>query len=108
MTDEQMRSFLPSYGDRLAVMGYCRRQESEPTHRKSKLFERLKSKLHKRQRTDNSETDQQTTTKKTVQRQRKVEIGWMHHDGEGFVQMRAKKGGGTRKLSVPRDWKKKN
>ncbi|KAA0718503.1 hypothetical protein E1301_Tti013083 [Triplophysa tibetana] len=91
MTDEQMRSFLPSYGDRLAVMGYCRRQESEPTHRKSKLFERLKSKLHKRQRTDNSETDQQTTTKKTVQRQRKVEIGWMHHDGEGFVQMRTKK-----------------
>ncbi|XP_073667815.1 uncharacterized protein [Paramisgurnus dabryanus] len=107
MNDDQMKSYLPSYGDRLAVMGYCRRQESEPTTRKSKLFDRLKSKLNKRQKTNNSETDQQTTRKRNVPPTRKVEIGWMLHNGEGFVQMRTKKGGGTRKLTVPRDWKKR-
>lgn len=110
MTDDQMRSYFPSYGDRLAVMGFCRRQEGEPAYRKSKLFERLKSKLTKRQKTNNSETESlnQTTRTKTSQRTvRKVEIGWMNYDGQGFVQMRAKKGGGTRKLSVPKDWKRK-
>ncbi len=107
MTDDQMRSYFPSYGDRLAVMGFCRRQESEPPCRKSKLFERLKSKLSKRQKTVNSQTETQTTRKNYSQRTvRKVEIGWMHYDGQGFVQMRAKKGGGTRKLSVPKDWKR--
>ncbi len=107
MTDDQMRSYFPSYGDRLAVMGFCRRQESEPPCRKSKLFERLKSKMSKRQKTDNSQTETQTTRKNNSQRTvRKVEIGWMHYDGQGFVQMRAKKGGGTRKLSVPKDWKR--
>lgn len=105
-----MRSYFPSYGDRLAVMGFCRRQEREPAYRKSKLFERLKSKLNKRQKTNNSETESlnQTTRTKASQRTvRKVEIGWMNYDGQGFVQMRAKKGGGTRKLSVPKDWKRK-
>ncbi|XP_056327829.1 uncharacterized protein LOC130240372 [Danio aesculapii] len=111
MTDDQMKSYFPSYGDRLAVMGFCRRQEREPgkrTCRKSKLFERLKSKLTKRQKPDNSQTETQNTTKKHSQRiVRKIEMGWMHHDGQGFVQMRAKKGGGTRKLSVPKEWKRK-
>ncbi|KAI9541909.1 hypothetical protein NQZ68_026372 [Dissostichus eleginoides] len=45
MTDDQLREYLPSYGDRLAVFGYCRRKEKEPTSRKSKLFERLRGKL---------------------------------------------------------------
>jgi len=108
MTDDQMRSYFPSYGDRLAVLGFCRRKETEPTCRKSKLFERLKSKLSKRQKIDNSQTENHATRTNISQRtERKVEIGWMHYDGQGFVQMRAKKGGGTRKLSVPKDWKRK-
>lgn len=108
ITDDQMRSYFPSYGDRLTVLGFCRRQETEPTCRKSKLFERLKSKLSKRQKINNSQTENQTTRTNISQRTaRKVEIGWMHYDGQGFVQMRARKGGGTRKLSVSKDWKRK-
>ncbi|XDV52285.1 hypothetical protein PO909_021029 [Leuciscus waleckii] len=105
MTDDQMRSYFPSYGDRLVVLGFCRRQETEPTCRST-----CKSKLSKRPKTNNSQTENQTTRTNISQRERtarKVEIGWMHYDGQGFVQMRAKKGGGTRKLSVPKDWKRK-
>ncbi|MED6292334.1 hypothetical protein CHARACLAT_032771 [Characodon lateralis] len=40
MTDEQLKDYLPSYGDRLAFLGYCRRRENDPAGRKSKLFDR--------------------------------------------------------------------
>ncbi|MED6240559.1 hypothetical protein ATANTOWER_023235 [Ataeniobius toweri] len=50
MTDEELKSYLPSYGDRLALLGYCKRRENgTPNSRKSKLFERLKSKLELRE-----------------------------------------------------------
>ncbi|KAG5264083.1 hypothetical protein AALO_G00271930 [Alosa alosa] len=42
MTDAQLTTYLPSYGDRLAVLGYCRRKGNCPVARQSKLFERLK------------------------------------------------------------------
>ncbi len=80
-----------------------------PPCRKSKLFERLKSKLSKDKKLSIHKLKPKQLEKNYSQRTvRKVEIGWMHYDGQGFVQMRAKKGGGTRKLSVPKDWKGKN
>ena len=47
MKDEQLKMYLPSYGDRLAVLGFCRRKENSHINRKSKLFERLETKLTK-------------------------------------------------------------
>ncbi|XP_069045208.1 uncharacterized protein [Lepisosteus oculatus] len=110
MTDEQMRDYLPSYGDRLAVMGYCRRHEKEPNSRKSKLFDRLKSKLNKRKKCKHPENITHHQEVNTQRKVRKVELGWMLYDeGKGgFIQVRTKKGGGTRKLSVSKDWKKKD
>ena len=36
MTDEQLKTYLPSYGDRLAVLGFCRQSENSHNTRKSK------------------------------------------------------------------------
>ncbi|CAL8312655.1 unnamed protein product [Arctogadus glacialis] len=47
MNDDQLTEYLPSYGDRLAVLGYCRLKGKNPVARKSKLFERLKAKVAK-------------------------------------------------------------
>ncbi|XP_054604749.2 uncharacterized protein [Nothobranchius furzeri] len=117
MTDEQLKSYLPSYGDRLALLGYCRRKENGyPNWRKTKLFERLKSKLHKRRRTadeDGSSTEQEEQSatpvkKNALKSKRKIELGWMIYDEEieAFKQVRAKRGGGTRRVDVSKDAKK--
>ncbi|XP_039478078.1 uncharacterized protein LOC120443440 [Oreochromis aureus] len=114
MTDEELKTYLPSYGDRLAVFGFCRRRGSS---RKSALFERLKSKLSKRKLSeeDGSSTRQeehsQTTHKRNaLKRNRKIEIGWMHYDEdtEVFKQVRARRGGGTRKIDICKDAKKRD
>lgn len=41
---------------------------------------------------------------------RKVEIGWMHYDNEkeAFKQVRAKRGGGTRKVDISKDAQKRD
>lgn len=106
-----MKNYLPSYGDRLAVMGYCRRQEKDPNCKTSKLFEWMKSKLNKRQKHNHPEDTTLVQQESKIQKKvRKVELGWMLYDEEngGFAQVRTKKGGGTRKLSVSKAWKKKD
>ena len=116
MTDEDLKTFLPSYGDCLAVLGFCRRKEySHNKTGKSKLFERLKSKLSKRKPNDEGESSktqgdhsQPTVKKNAMKTMRQVEIGWMHYDDETevFKQVRAKRGGGTRKVTVSKDAQK--
>ncbi|XP_057689288.1 uncharacterized protein LOC130920718 isoform X2 [Corythoichthys intestinalis] len=117
MADEELKTFLPSYGDRLAVLGFSRRKESGHYNtRKSKLFERLKSKLAKRNSQsydEGSSTSQEDCTppnlKKTAQKaMRKIELGWMHYDeqNKSFKKVRATGGGGTRKLSISKDAQK--
>lgn len=100
MTDDQLREHLPSYGDRLAVFGFC--------SRKSKIFERLRGKLSQNKDEYVFPRKHQTTPKNAQKTQRKIEIGWMNFRVGGFLQMRAKQGGGTRKESVPKNSKKQN
>lgn len=112
MSDEQLSKYLPLYGDHLAVLSYCKRKDSTGNSRQSKLFERLKLKLGKKKkpRTDNTEdTDcELNNRRKTVKESRKIEIGWMLYEESqsSFVQVPTKRGGGTRKLEVPKEWKK--
>ncbi|MED6246736.1 hypothetical protein ATANTOWER_022658 [Ataeniobius toweri] len=117
MTDEELKSYLPSYGDRLALLGYCKRRENgTPNSRKSKLFEHLKSKLGKRtadedgRSTEQEEKSETTVKKNALKSKRKIEIGWMAYDEEkqAFKQIRAKRGGGTRRVDVLKDAKKRD
>lgn len=118
MTDKDLKTYLPSYGDHLAVFGFCRRKENSHNNTcTSKLFEHLKKKLSKRKPCDeggsstNQEEHSHPTQKITALKiVRKIEIGWMHYDDENqaFKQVRAKRGGGTRKIDISKDAQKKD
>ncbi|CAL9708120.1 unnamed protein product [Knipowitschia caucasica] len=101
MSDEELQQYLPSYGDRVAVFGYCRRR--------SKLFERLKGKMKKNIK-ENVDTKQQQGRSNNRKESRKIELGWLNYreKEQSFVQIRTKKGGGTQKESVPKMSKKKD
>ncbi|XP_056283226.1 uncharacterized protein LOC130201972 [Pseudoliparis swirei] len=118
MTDEELKTYLPSYGDRLAVSGFCQRKENSHSNtRKSKLFERLKQKLAKRKHfdeggssTSEGERSHPSQKRNALKTMRKIEIGWMHYDDEKevFKQVRARRGGGTRKVDVSKDAQKRD
>lgn len=97
MTDDQLKEYLPSYGDQLAAFGYCRRKEREPSSRKFKVFEGLRGKLLQHKGDQVSVREHQTPTRNAQKSQRKIELGWMNYRKVEFVQVRTKKGGGTRK-----------
>ncbi|XP_023203265.1 uncharacterized protein LOC111611356 [Xiphophorus maculatus] len=117
MTNEELKNYLPSYGDHIALSGYCKREENgPPSSLKSKLFERLKSKLGKRKTAhedgcgmEKEEQSETTIKKNALKSKRKIEIGWLLYDEEqqAFKQVRARRGGGTKKVDVSKDAKKK-
>lgn len=112
MSDEELKHYLPSYGDCLAVFAFCRRRDNSPSNtRKTKLYERLKNKLSKRNSCEwhsSSHEGQPSQKKNAIKTIRKTEIGWMHYDNEKEVfKWEPKRGGGTRKLSVSKDAHKK-
>ncbi|XP_041938181.1 uncharacterized protein LOC121699809 [Alosa sapidissima] len=104
MTDAQLTTYLPSYGDRLAVLGYCRRKGNCPVARKSKLFERLKAKILRSG--DREHLSEKVPSRNAQKSERKIEMGWLIFRKEQFFQVRAKKGGGTRKICVFKDCRK--
>lgn len=106
MTDDQLKEYLPSFGDRLAIRGYCRRKE-DPSGRKSKAFDRLSTRLARSiGYTDNA--CEKRMSKNSQKSTRKIEMGWMHFREGKFTQVRTKKGGGTRRISVSKNWRKKD
>ncbi|XP_062399900.1 uncharacterized protein LOC134089473 [Sardina pilchardus] len=104
MTDDQLIKYLPCYGDRLAVLGFCRRKGNCPVARKSKLFERLKAKISRSE--DREHLSEKVPSRNAKKTERKIEIGWLNFREERFLQVRAKKGGGTRKICVSKDCRK--
>ncbi|XP_023656880.2 uncharacterized protein [Paramormyrops kingsleyae] len=106
MTDEQLQGYIPSYGDRLAVVSFCRRKVKNVEVRHSKLLERLRSKLSQKRPHEGPTTEGTSALprKTSSKKNRKVEIGWMNFDEEknAFIQVRTRKGGGTRKVEVSR------
>ncbi|XP_035988972.1 uncharacterized protein LOC110368217 isoform X1 [Fundulus heteroclitus] len=106
MTDEQLKVYLPSYGDRLALLGYCRRRENDPAGRKSKLLDRLRAKISRNKSKDHREVAENETVKNAQKNVRKVELGWLNFRDGKYSQVRTKKGGGTRKVAVSKDCRK--
>lgn len=86
MTDEDLKHYLPSYGDRLAVFAFCRRRDNNSFNtRKTKLYERLKDKLSKRKSCDggsSSHQGQPSQKRNAIKTIRKLEMGWMHYDNK--------------------------
>ncbi|KAL3978283.1 fumarate hydratase, class II [Sarotherodon galilaeus] len=60
--------------------------------------------------TRQEEHSQTTHKRKALKTNRKIEIGWMHYDEntEVFKQVRARRGGGTRKIDICKDANKRD
>lgn len=103
MEDAQLANYLPSYGDRIALFNFCKRQ-TQSSKRKQGLLEKLREKLKLRKENHTGEEEPETSNKTKKARAktltRNIEIGWVHTDGKITKQVRAKQGGGTRKISV--------
>lgn len=98
MDDSALANYVPSYGDRIALHNFCKSQKPV-SKRKLCLFEKLREKMklrkENRQKEDEPESSQPRPRRKS---QRTIEIGWIHKNERETKQVRAKQGGGTRKV----------
>ncbi len=103
MEDADLAKYLPSYGDRIALKHFCRRQ-TPSAKRKLGLFEKLREKMKLRKAANEDEEEPQTSNKKASCKakscKRNIEIGWLHDENGVIKQVRARQGGGTRKLQL--------
>ncbi|XP_057183816.1 uncharacterized protein LOC130550382 [Triplophysa rosa] len=104
MNDSDLASYIPSYGDRLALLNFCRSQKPA-SKRKLGLFERLREKMKlRKQSTTEPQSEETPGTSKLKSRskasKRQIEIGWIHIDNKETKQVRTKQGGGTRKVTM--------
>ena len=86
--------------DRIALFNFCKSRHSV-SKRKQGLLERLREKMKVRKETSQSSSPPTTRASQTKKQKppRNVEIGWIHSDGNVNKQVRAKQGGGTRKIN---------
>ena len=101
-TDLELQPYLPSYGDRIAVKAFSQQLHESDTsvredgNKRTSLLEKIRAKCHnKSAASKKSETNKTNSTKDF----RRIDLGWIH---EG-IQVRAKQGGGTRKLNIHKD-----
>ena len=102
MEDAQLAPYLPSYGDRVALFNFCK-LNTNSSKRKQGLFEKLRQKLKLRKETHSGEEEPETSHKtrgRAKKATRNIEIGWIHTENQVPKQVRAKQGGGTRKIAM--------
>lgn len=113
MTDDQLKEFIPKYGDRVAVRSFIARKKKKPKKtEKMSLLEKLRLKLKRKHEDDDSNDDDVTPstsellsgplTKNAMKPCRQVEIGLMLYDEkkQNYVQVRSRKGGGVRLIPL--------
>ena len=118
MTCEQLKQYLPAYGDIFAVQSYCRSRDGsmETSHgRTSPLLDRLRKKMAERKRKGLVHTSSDALASVKVQKLignsnalrdlRRVELGWLDYDNsmKEYKQVRSQNGGGTRHMHVTKD-----
>ncbi|XP_034074374.1 uncharacterized protein LOC117547703 [Gymnodraco acuticeps] len=102
MDDATLQKYIPSYGDRIAIFNH-RRSKRPTSKRKKGLYERLREKMTVRSESSQgnaSGTETRKTQTKKLKATRNIEIGWIHNDTNTTKQVRAKQGGGTRKIKL--------
>lgn len=118
LEDKDISTFLPKLGDRIALKLFLEGNKPTKKMKKSSILQSLREKMGiqgKRNKNPNSSSDEGTsasssTPKKTkkhmarvgnksaMKEKKKVEVGWIH---EG-KQVRSPRGGGTRKIDLPK------
>ncbi|MGL4646395.1 MAG: hypothetical protein ACRCVL_04685, partial [Cetobacterium sp.] len=107
MSDEQLLTYVPRFGDRIAIRQYCRREvaalEGNSTTF-SKATENLMSKLQekracKRKNGDNR-SEKLSGNSNARKTERSYQMGLFEEIRDSFVQIKEKRGGGTRHLKA--------
>lgn len=105
MTDAQLARYIPTYGDRLAVVSFCNQQRH--TSNRETLLERIKGKIEDRKMSkkdchmpSESHGLSRKRNKNAEKQVRKIEIGWLHYSKPHYTQVRTRHGGGTRYPTV--------
>ena len=117
MTDEELSSYIPKHGDRLRLKRFLTRSQKEEkqNHKRENLLSILRKKIedkrHRKPKTDSSAEEEseemrprQLGNRNAQKQTRKIELGWIHLG----VQVRLRKGGGTRKINIKKDATKKD
>lgn len=119
MMDEQtLKTYVPAYGDRIALRQFCRRKAEPKGKRKGELFQRLKKKLKQRlQKKSDSDSDNSDCAGReekhehlfgnqyAARQTRRIDIGWLNFNSTAreFKQVKEKRGGGIRRLTLDRN-----
>jgi hypothetical protein len=116
MSDEQLSNYIPRYGDRVAAVNFCRRNENRRTptgpvrgeKRKEKLLEKIRKKFSKNWTSNDSSSVDKQLKRGLPKKERAIELGWKNYDisKAKYVQVRTAKGGGTRSIQIPKSAKK--
>ena len=129
MTDDQLKDYLPQFGDRLALRYFCNRSvntnnaaaSNDTTKRKQSVLDRLRKKLCIRP-PDATSSDclntsgdatvdklsrasRKTSHKNALKNTRLVEICWINVDSTVRRRVKLADGGGIRKVSVAKNSK---
>ncbi|KAL3861531.1 hypothetical protein ACJMK2_007560 [Sinanodonta woodiana] len=119
MTDEDLKEYIPKYGDRIAVLAFARRIVSSESmrggssseDRKRNLLMRLKDRLSSKKRNIAVGEDSNQSRGRYLSLigninakkvQRRLEVGWLDFDPvtESYKQVKTASGGGTRQLKL--------
>ncbi|KAF3841534.1 hypothetical protein F7725_007396, partial [Dissostichus mawsoni] len=97
MEDAQLANYLPSYGDRIALFNFCKHHTN--TSKRKEGLQKLKLRKEGHSEEEVPETSRKSR-RKAKQSTRNIEIGWVHTIDKVTKQVRAKQGGGTRKVPI--------
>lgn len=101
MPENEIRRLIPHYGDRVIIKSYC--EKNKKSNVKQSLIEKLRQKLESKRGRGNEPAE--TLPKKNFRKNtRYIEIGWLCGAKKlsALRQVRAKYGGGTKRISVPK------
>jgi hypothetical protein len=106
MSDEELKCFLPRYGDRLGLRGFLGTNVKRKPAEKMSLLQKLNYKLQKLQDVETepkiSNSQGEKNDKNAFKASRTIEFGLMNFNFENksYVTVRTKKGDGVRKVKV--------
>lgn len=113
MDDNDLKKYIPHYGDRIAITSFCKRHLEEDGKARGdgsddKVIDRLRNKIRARKRKHN-QTPGSTARVRTTKSTRKINLGWKNFDfnDESYKQVRKVQGGSVRTPDVQRTDTKK-
>ncbi|CAL9693084.1 unnamed protein product [Knipowitschia caucasica] len=110
MSDHDLEKYVPQFGDRVALVAFCRR--NQPANNKAidrkHLLEKVRSKIgnppkKRKEKEDISAKLQGNVNAK--KKDRRLELGWMNYEllSGTYKPIRTAKGGGTRHVTLERN-----